>query len=75
MVPLGTNAYDTDGTLTATALAAMRPAAVALAGDSGGSRFVIWARPNDVIPVDGGAYDVITATIQDKVAVLTSRRD
>lgn len=75
MVPLAGSAYDTDGTIHGTHLPVMRTAANALHGDAGGARLVIWARPNTLLPIDGGAYDVITASISDKVAVLSSRRD
>lgn len=75
MVPLASSAYDTDGTIHGTHLPVMRTAANTLHGDAGGSRLVIWARPNGGIIPDGGAYDVITANITDKVAMLTSRRD
>lgn len=75
MIPLAGSAYDTDGTIHGTHLPVMRTAANALHADSGGARLVVWSRPNKLLPIDGGAYDVITASISDKVAVLTSRRD
>lgn len=75
MVPLASSAYDTDGTIHGTHLPVMRTAANTLHVDSNGARLVVWARPNGSIIPDGGAYDVITANITDKVAMLTSRRD
>lgn len=75
MVPLASSAYDTDGTIHGTHLPNMRTAATALHSDAGGARLVIWHRPSKLLPIDGGAYDVITANISDKVAMLTSRRD
>lgn len=74
IVPLGASGLDVNGTIDNTALTAFRNAANALHVDSNGVRLVIYARtPGALIP-DGGAYDVISATIQDKAAVLTSRR-
>lgn len=75
VVPLGGTVYDTDGTIHPGSLATMRTAATALHGDSNGCRLVVYARtPKAIIP-DGGAYDVVTASIKDKVAFLSSRRD
>lgn len=74
VVPLGGTVYDTDGTIHSGSLATLRTAATALAGDSNGARMVVYARtPNAIIP-DGGAYDIVTASIKDKVAFLSSRR-
>lgn len=75
MVPLSSNAYDTDGTIHGTPLPIMRTAATTLTDDANGVRLVVWARPNPALPITGGAYDIVSATVSDKVAVLTSRRD
>jgi hypothetical protein len=75
IVPLGGGTYDTDGTIQAGSLTTLRSAANALHVDSNGVRLVVYARtPGAIIP-DGGAYDVTGATINDKVAFLSSRRD
>lgn len=74
IVPLGASGLDTNGTIDNTALGVIRTAANALHVDSNGVRLVIYARtPGALIP-DGGAYDVISSTINDKPAILTSRR-
>jgi hypothetical protein len=74
IVPIGSTSMDTDGTFNASHLTAWRTAANALHVDSNGVRLVVWAKtPGAIIP-DGGAYDVVTASINDKVAFLTSRR-
>jgi hypothetical protein len=75
LVPLAAGAFEADGTLAPAALTALRAAATTLATDSNGVRLVVYARtPKAIIP-DGGAYDVVTAAVNDKAAVLTSRRD
>jgi hypothetical protein len=74
LAPLGGANYEADGTLNNANLGALRGAATTLAADSNGVRLVIYARtPGAIIP-DGGAYDVTAASINDKVAFLTSRR-
>lgn len=74
LVPLASAGLDVNGTIDNLALTALRTAANNLHADGPSVRLVIYARtPKAIIP-DGGAYDVISASIQDKVAVLTSRR-
>jgi hypothetical protein len=75
IVPLAGAGYDNDGSIYGTLLTAARAAATDLTSDSGGSRLVVWKRPNPIIPIDGGAYNVIGSTINDKAAQLRSRRD
>lgn len=75
IVPLGASGLDVNGTIDNTALGNLRTAATTLAVDSANVRLVVWVRPNPVIPIDGGAYDVVSASISDKAAYLTSRRD
>ena len=75
LVPVGGATFQSDGTIDNASLTAIRNAANALHVDSNGVRLVVYARtPGAIIP-DGGAYDVITANINDKPAFLTSRRD
>jgi hypothetical protein len=76
MVPISSFAMSPDGTFENTFLGNWRAAAATFTGDSNGNRLVVWARPTPgaLIP-DGGAYDVIGSSINDKAAVLTSRRD
>jgi len=78
LVPMGSTGLETDGTLTSTALTAIRTASSTLAGAANLARLVVWARPTIVLgePLpDGGAYDVNASTTNDKVAQLRSRRD
>lgn len=74
MVPLAAVALDVNGTIDNTALTAMRTAAATLHADGTNVRLVVWHRPT-ALGIDGGAYDVISSTISDKTAILTSRRD
>jgi hypothetical protein len=76
VVPVSSSALAPDGSLDNTALGVFRSSATALANDGGGSRLVVWSRPTPgaLIP-DGGAYDITNVTVNDKVAILRSRRD
>lgn len=74
LVPIGSAGLDTNGTLAAQFLTDMRAAATTLQADAADTRLVVWHRPS-VLGIDGGAYDVINATIPDKTAILRSRRD
>lgn len=71
-VPLGFLAWEGDGTPASGTMTAFRAAATAFKDDSG-SEFVIWARPAPGVP--GAAYEVVSATVRDRAAILTSRRD
>lgn len=74
VVPIAGNMYEADGSLNNARLTAWKTNADVLAGDANGIRLVIYARtPGAIIP-DGGAYDVISSTIKDRPAFLTSRR-
>jgi hypothetical protein len=70
--PLGSGAYDTDGTLTGTALSNMQNAAATLIADSA-SELRVWSRP-DPGASNGGSAPVTSATVPDKVSWLTTRR-
>lgn len=74
LVPIGSAGLDTNGTLGAQFLTDMRAAANVLHADGADYRLVVWHRPS-VLGIDGGAYDVISSSINDKTAILTSRRD
>jgi hypothetical protein len=75
VVPLGGAAVGTDGTIDTNELTDLRNAAIALRAATGDARLVIWARPTTPGGTDGGSAEVTSSTVQDKVAVLTSRRD
>jgi hypothetical protein len=74
LVPVGSAGLDTNGTLGAQFLTDMRAAATTLQADGTDVRLVVWRRPT-ILGIDGGAYDVIAGSINDKTAILTSRRD
>lgn len=78
LVPLGGDAYDTDGTLLSTTRAAILTAAQSLITDAAGA-FMIYRRPR-VAGDPGGASPGVAAevtgrSVADKSAVLRSRRD
>jgi len=75
IVPLAGAGYDNDGSIYGTLLTNSRTAATTMHNDSDGARLVVWVRPNDVIPITGGAYNVIGSNVSDKAAQLRSRRD
>lgn len=76
LVPLGSDQYDTTGTLTTSFLTGMNAAAALLSDDTDAARLVVWHRnPVGQIIPEGGAYAVSAWTLADKVAMLTSRRD
>lgn len=75
IVPLANNAFSANGSLDDTLLTQWRTAANNLMADGPNVRLVVWHRPSKLLPIDGGAYDVTGASINDKAAVLTSRRD
>jgi hypothetical protein len=66
-VPAGIAIFDSDGTLGATQLAVIRPAASAVPGGADG--LVVYSRKL------GSTGVVTTADVPDKQAVLRSRRD
>ena len=79
LVPLGSNGMSNNGTLSDARLAVWRAATASfIDGGGGAARIVVWARPTVIsgepLP-DGGAYDVVAYTINDKAAQLRSRRD
>jgi len=76
MVPIGYSGLATNGSLADGRLTAWRTATNTFAGTGTGVRLVVWRRPSDFpLLINGGAYDVNQATINDKVAQLRSRRD
>jgi hypothetical protein len=78
LVPIGSDGFQSNGTLADARLTAWRTATQVLIESAGFARLVVWARPTviDGEPLpDGGAYDVNAFTINDKAAQLRSRRD
>jgi hypothetical protein len=72
IVPLGGNCYDTDGSLTANFLTAVRAAAATLVS---ASDLAIWHRPTTPGGTDGSAEIVSASSVNDKISYLSSRRD
>jgi|SRR5664279_812320 len=79
LVPLTNVAYDTNGTLTPTALTTLQNAALALS-TALGADFVIWSRPFEGGPGGvpaaraGSVHAVVSAKVPDLAAQLRSRR-
>lgn len=73
LVPLSGAAYDSDGTIAATALTDLRTNLATLVTALVGSDFGIWHRP--VGGANGSLHDLVSADIPDKTATLRSRRD
>jgi len=75
MVPLQSlPSFDTDGSLNPSTRLTMLTAATNLVNDATGLPFFIWHRPTPG-GSDGAAGPVTSTTINDKTAVLRSRRD
>jgi hypothetical protein len=71
MVPLAVGTYDVDGTLLAGYLTKIRAAATTFVAN--GSP-VVWHKPVPVVS-NGSIHDVVASQVNDKTAMLTSRRD
>lgn len=73
IVPIGTQHYENDGTLTSAAINNLRGFADRLMGDTGEGDLGVWSRP---VGGSGGVFATVTSySIPDMVAVLRSRRD
>jgi hypothetical protein len=72
LVPLATNAYDTDGTLVAGAMTVLSAWVTAMLAS--GPLFV-WSRPTTDPVAPGTSSGVQSGRVKDKVAFLSSRRD
>lgn len=72
IVPLTINAFDVDGTITASSLSGLQGFANAVIASGG---LAVWHRPTNAPPTNGTSYGVLSARVKDKVAILTSRRD
>jgi len=74
LVPGPTNAYETNGTLTSAYITLLQSWADAM--DNAGAIdlvFVVWSRPRPGM-ADGSKHSVVGNVVQDKAAVLRSRR-
>ena len=73
IVPLGSGAYDSTGTLSSGTLEDLNDFASVLVGGDLDSELGVWSRPRDG---GGGVFaTVVSATVPDMAAVLRSRRD
>lgn len=76
MVPLGSGAMDTSGTIDNTRLTTLRAAtATFIDAASNSYELGVWSRPSAPGVEDGEWHPVTAFTIPDMTAVLTSRRD
>jgi hypothetical protein len=75
IVPLGGTKYDSQGTLSSTTITSFQNATQTLLDNDSMSTLTVWSRPSAPGASDGEAWDVLTYTLPDKAAVLTSRRD
>lgn len=75
LVPLAGSALGPDGSLDNTNLTGLRTNTATFVNQTGAARFVVWGRPSAPGATDGVSAEVVTFTIPDKAAVLTSRRD
>lgn len=72
LVPLSTDAYDPQGTLTSTALTRIQTFASTMMA---AGPLAVWHRPTTAGGTDGNSYGVQSFRVRDKVAYLSSRRD
>lgn len=72
LVPLSTACYEANGTLTQAALDGLGNFATQLRA---AGPLAVWHRPTTKGGSDGNSYGVISHTVRDKVAYLSSRRD
>lgn len=80
IVPLGTDQYQSDGTIVSSSLTTLRDAATALGAYAA---FGVWGRPRDAYTDEHGSHPALVgdwsactgASVRDKVAMLRSRRD
>lgn len=72
IVPLSSTAYEANGTLTAAAITALNNFGTSLMASG---PLAVWHRPTDAETADGNSYGVVSFSVRDKVAFLSSRRD
>lgn len=74
LVPLSGGVYDTDGTIIANRLTELRSVATTFAtpGGAAATDFVVWHRP--VAGAGGSSSPIISASVADRAAILSSRR-
>lgn len=73
LVPLAGSTYQSDGTLTSSALSDLRDFAGEITSSSGSAQFGVWSRPRGGT---GGVFaTAVGSRVPDMAAVLRSRRD
>jgi hypothetical protein len=72
LVPLAATVWEANGTFSAGALASLKVLSDALMATGG---LGVWHRPTTPGGIDGTSSSVLSNTITDKPAILTSRRD
>lgn len=77
LVPLASNAFQADGTLSAATMDDLGDAAEVITRTTG-AQFLVWSRPvraaGGAITEEGLSRRINSATIPDRAAILTSRR-
>jgi hypothetical protein len=74
IVPLSVEAYDTNGSLSTTAIGQIGTAATTLRTVGQQTQFAIYSRPSGPAATDGIAYGALSHKVPDMSAVLRSRR-
>jgi len=72
LVPYSASAYEDNGTLSTNALLFTNNFAIGMLASG---PLAVWHRPTSVGGSDGNSYGVVQASVRDKVAFLSSRRD
>ena len=72
IVPLSSTAYEANGTLTAAALTALTNFGNSMMASG---PLAVWHRPTSEAAADGNSYGVVSFSVREKVAFLSSRRD
>lgn len=75
IVPASTGTFDTDGTITSTRMGNLNTAATGIIDPTGTGDLGVWSRPSAPGATDGVWAVAASYRVQDKAAVLTSRRD
>lgn len=74
IVPCSSVAFDTDGTLSSSALGTLGTAAASLRATGTQVQLAVYARPTVKGATDGAAFNVLASRVPDMGAVLRSRR-
>lgn len=75
IVPLASGNYENNGTIADNVVTLLKGIGNTLIGPGGTSDFGVWARPTSKGATDGVWYPAETVKVNDKVAILRSRRD